>query len=129
MNFTGDAGVISIGGNDIIELTGFTLDEAAETIDTTTMDGTCTKDSEVGTISFSGSIDLHYETIDLAAGNLTIGSTVAVIFYPTGATTGMESISGTILITGLSMPVERDSMVTRAVTFEGKGQLTRATLP
>jgi len=129
MRYTGDSGVISIGGNDIIELTGFTLDESADTIDTTTMDGSCAKDSEAGTISYSGTIDLHYEFTDPATLNLVVGATVAVIFYPIGVVSGMESLTGTILVTAMSIPVERDSMVMKSITFEGKGQLVRGVVP
>jgi hypothetical protein len=47
---------------------------------------------------------------------------------PEGATSGDESFTGTGIVTGMSVTNGMDAVVTRSVTFQGTGALTRGTV-
>jgi len=132
MNYTGDNGTIKLGVSGVtplLELTGFSIDETAEAIQTNTMDGSCSSDYEVGVIGWSGSIDVHYDPADPGALLLAPGLTVDVDFHPLGDVIGSPSIQGSAIITSLGNTIERDAMVTSTYNLQGKGLLVRAPIP
>ena len=121
-SYTGCNGTITIDGATIIELTGFTIEEATETIQEPIMDGNCSVDVEAGNKSWSGSIEAFFDPDDLGLSPLENGATVAAVFTPISGYT----ITGLILITAISMPVETDGMITQSFSFEGKGTPVKA---
>jgi len=127
--YNGCNGTIVLASGNLVEMSGFTLDESAETINTSIMDGTCANDVEVSTISWSGSVELFYDPDELAQGELSIGATVDAEFYPLGEVEALERMTGQMLITARSMPVEANGLIALSITFEGKGLLTREATP
>ena len=115
--YTGCNGTITVDGQTIIELTGFTIDEATDAIREPIMDGDCADDVEAGSKSWSGSIEEFFDPDDVGLGVLVNGATVLAVFTPIAGYT----ITGEILITAISMPIETDGMITQSFTFEGKG--------
>jgi len=127
--FSGCDGTVVIPGfGNLLEISAFNLEETAETINTPVMDGTCANDVEASTTAWAGSMELFYDPNESAQGQIVIGATVSAEFYPLGTIVapGYEKMSGDILITGLTMPVEANALVSVSVTFEGKGQLVRS---
>ena len=123
----GKEGVVTAGGTAIGELTGFTLETTADVVEDTQLSD-ATKSFVAGRTSFSGSLDMSYDETDSPQQTLTVGSSIAFILLPEGNTSGDESFTGTGIVTGMSVTNGMDAIVTRSVTFQGTGALTRGTV-
>jgi len=123
----GKEGVVTAGGTAIGELTGFTLETSADVVEDTQLSD-ATKSFLAGRTSFSGSLDMSYDESDSPQQTLTAGSSIAFILLPEGNTSGDESFTGTGIVTGMSVTNGMDAVVTRSVTFQGTGALTRGTV-
>ena len=123
----GKEGVVTAGGTGVGELTGFTLETTADVVEDTALTD-ATKSFLVGRTSFSGTLEMSYDETDSPQQTLTVGSSIAFVVLPEGNTSGDEKFSGTGIITGMSVNNGMDAVVTRSVTFQGTGALTRATV-
>ena len=123
----GKEGVVTAGGTGIGELTGYTLETTADVVEDTELSD-ATKSFVAGRTSFSGSLDMNYDETDSPQQTLTVGSSIAFILLPEGDTSGDESFSGSGIVTGMSVTNGMDAVVTRSVTFQGTGALTRGTV-
>ena len=123
----GKEGVVTAGGTAIGELTGFTLETTADVVEDTQLSD-ATKSFVAGRTSFSGSLDMSYDETDSPQQTLTVGSSIAFILLPEGNTSGDESFTGTGIVTGMSVTNGMDAIITRSVTFQGTGALTRGTV-
>jgi len=119
----GKEGVVTSAGAVIGKVTGFTLDTTHDTVEDTTLSD-ATKSFLVGRGTFTGSIDMNYDETDTPQTTLLTGTTLAFVFLPEGNTTGDESFSGSVVLTGMSISVPLDGPVTRTVAFQGTGALT-----
>jgi len=124
----GSEGIVKIGSNTVAEVTGFSFDETADTIeDTSLSDSARTYVSDL--TSFSGSIDCMWDETDTTGqGAMTAGASVTLNLYPEGATTGDTYYSGTALITSISRANAIGAMVTASFSFQGTGALTSSTV-
>jgi len=123
----GKEGVVTAGGTGVGELTGFTLETTADVVEDTALTD-ATKSFLVGRTSFSGTLEMSYDETDSPQQTLTVGSSIAFVVLPEGNTSGDEKFSGTGIITGMSVTNGMDAVVTRSITFQGTGALTRATV-
>ena len=123
----GKEGVVKAGGTAIGELTGFTLETTADVVEDTQLSD-ATKSFVSGRTSFSGTLEMSYDESDSPQQTLTAGSSIAFILLPEGATSGDESFTGSGIVTGMSVSNAMDSVITRSVTFQGTGALTRGTV-
>jgi len=123
----GKEGVVKAGGTAIGELTGFTLETTADVVEDTQLSD-ATKSFLAGRTSFSGTLEMSYDETDSPQQTLTAGSSIAFILLPEGATSGDESFTGSGIVTGMSVNNAMDAVVTRSVTFQGTGALTRGTV-
>ena len=123
----GKEGVVKAGGSGIGELTGFTLETTADVVEDTALTD-ATKSFIAGRTSFSGSLDMNYDETDSPQQTLTVGSTIAFILLPEGATSGDESFTGSGIVTSMSVTNGMDAVITRTVNFQGTGTLTRGTV-
>jgi hypothetical protein len=123
----GKEGVVTAGGTAVGELTGFTLETTADVVEDTALSD-ATKSFLAGRTSFSGTLEMSYDETDSPQQTLTVGSSIAFIVLPEGNTSGDEKFSGTGIVTGMSVSNAMDAVVTRSVTFQGTGALTRATV-
>ena len=123
----GKEGVVTAGGTGVGELTGFTLETTADVVEDTALTD-ATKSFLVGRTSFSGTLEMSYDETDSPQQTLTAGSSISFIVLPEGNASGDEKFSGTGIITGMSVTNGMDAVVTRSVTFQGTGALTRATV-
>jgi len=94
----GKEGVVKAGGTAIGELTGFTLETTADVVEDTELSD-ATKSFVAGRTSFSGSLDMSYDESDSPQQTLTVGSSIAFILLPEGATSGDESFTGSGALT------------------------------
>jgi len=123
----GKEGVVKAGGTAIGELTGFTLETTADVVEDTQLSD-ATKSFLAGRTSFSGTLEMSYDETDSPQQTLTVGSSIAFILLPEGATSGDESFTGSGIVTGMSVNNAMDAVITRSVTFQGTGALTRGTV-
>ena len=123
----GKEGIVTAGGTGIGELTGYTLETTADVVEDTQLSD-ATKSFVAGRTSFSGSLEMSYDETDSPQQTLTAGSSISFILLPEGNSSGDESFTGTGIITGMSVNNSMDAIISRSVTFQGTGTLTRGTV-
>lgn len=123
----GKEGVVTAGGTAIGELTGFTLETTGDVVEDTELSD-ATKSFLAGRTSFSGSLEMNYDEADAQQETLTVGSTISFVLLPEGNDSGDQSFTGSGIITGMSITNGMDAVVSRSVTFQGTGALTKSTV-
>jgi len=123
----GKEGVVTAGGTGIGELTGFTLETTGDVVEDTALTD-ATKSFVAGRTSFSGTLEMHYDETDSPQQTLTAGSSISFILLPEGNSSGDESFTGTGIVTGMTVNNAMDEIISRTVTFQGTGALTRGTV-
>ena len=123
----GKEGVVTAGGTAVGELTGFTLETTGDVVEDTALTDS-TKSFLAGRTSFSGTLEMHYDETDAQQETLTAGSSISFVLLPEGNDTGDQSFTGTGLVTGMSVNNSMDAVVSRTVTFQGTGALTKSTV-
>ena len=123
----GKEGVVKAGGTAIGDLTGFTLETTGDVVESTALSDS-DKSFIAGRTSFSGNLDMNFNRANAPQATLLAGSSIALILYPEGATSGDRTYTGSGIVTGMSTSNSMDGMVTRSVTFQGNGTLTISTV-
>ena len=123
----GKEGVVKAGGTGIGEIIGFTLETTADVVEDTALTD-ATKSFVAGRTSFSGTLEMHFDETDSPQTSLTAGSSIAFILLPEGNSSGDRSFTGTGIVTGMSVNNSMDAIISRTVTFQGTGDLTRGTV-
>jgi hypothetical protein len=123
----GKEGVVTAGGSAIGELTGFTIETTGDVVEDTQLSDS-TKSFLAGRTSFSGTLEMNYDEADAQQETLTAGSEISFVLLPEGNTTGDQSFTGTGIVTGMSVNNAMDAVVSRSVTFQGTGSLTKGTV-
>ncbi len=127
---TGREGAVTIGGTDITEVTSWSLDLTRDVVESTVMNDTA-RSYVPGLVSFSGSFDfmLDAEAPSAQTGvDLDSASELAFTFEAV-KDDATATYSGNGLVTGKSISVEIEGMVTVSVTFQGTGAITEPTTP
>lgn len=123
----GSEGTVKVGANAVAEIRSFSVSETADTIEDTTM-GDAARTYKASLKSFSGSLDVYWDETDTnGQGALTVGSEVTIGFYPEGATTGDTYLTGSAIVTGLTVNSSFDGMVEASITIQGNGALSTST--
>ena len=123
----GKEGVVTAGGTAVGELTSFTIETTGDVVEDTQLSDS-TKSFLAGRTSFSGSLEMNYDEADAQQETLTAGSEISFVLLPEGNTAGDQSFSGTGIVTGMSINNAMDAVVSRSVTFQGTGALTKGTV-
>lgn len=125
--FSGSAGVVKVGGNAIAEITSFSVEQTADTIEDTSM-GDSAKTYKSSLTSFTASVDARFDDTDTAQTSLSIGSSLAFLFQPEGSGSGAYQLSGTGIVTGVSQSQAHDGLVERSFSVQGTGALAIGTV-
>lgn len=124
----GSEGLVKVGSATIAEVKSYSLEESADTIETTKM-GDAARTYLPSLTSFSGSVDCFWDETDTAGQvALAVGASVTLVFYPEGATSGDTYYSGTALVTGKTITGSFDGMVEASISVQGTGVITTATV-
>ena len=123
----GSEGAIKIGSNQIAEVKSYSLDESADTIETTSM-GDAARTHLSSLTSFSGSVDCMWDETDSSQNALAVGSTVTLLWYPEGSATGATYYSGSVIVTGKNITGSFDGLVEASIAVQGSGAITTATV-
>lgn len=124
----GRDGIVKVGANTVAEVKSFSIEESADTVETTKMTDTA-RSHAITLTSFSGSLDCFWDETDSSGqGALTIGASVTLALYPEGEAVGDTYYSGTALVTGVSRSASFDGMVEASISVQGTGALTASTV-
>ena len=123
----GKDAVVHVGGTNIGQATGFTVDTTHDVVEDTAL-GSSMKSYVTGRGTFTATIDMNFDDDDTAQGNLTQGSSLSFEFMPEGSGSGEQKLSGTGIGTGMSVGVTLDGVTTRTVSIQGNGGLTIGTV-
>ena len=124
----GSEGAIKIGSNQIAEVKSYSLDESADTIETTSM-GDAARTHLSSLTSFSGSVDCMWDETDTNGQTaLAVGSTVTLLWYPEGSDSGDTYYSGSVIVTGKNITGSFDGLVEASIAVQGSGAITTATV-
>lgn len=132
---TGNNGAISINGIAVLAVRNFSIELAADTIETTVM-GTDVRTYVQGLSQFSGSADVYFDpdtaTTGFDAAESTFNPTAGLVgasgvtgkFYVELDATGTnadKAFTGTIIVTGYTVNSSFDGMVEASISFQGSG--------
>lgn len=116
------------------QMRSWSLDDTAETLDTTVMSGTASgfifRDTIPSFKTWTLTVDFIYDRADAATADAQFkaGNNAVVAVYPEGNNTSNDvAISGTGLITSLTRSASYDGLIECSVTFEGKSALSYST--
>ena len=124
----GSEGSVKVGSATIAEVKSYSLEESADTIETTKM-GDAARTYLPSLTSFSGSVDCFWDETDTAGQvALAVGASVTLVFYPEGSASGDTYYSGTALVTGKTITGSFDGMVEASINVQGTGVITTATV-
>ena len=124
----GSEGTVSVGSNTVAEITGFSFDETADTIETTALSNTA-RSYVSDYVTFSGTVDCMWDETDTSGqGAMTVGSTVTLNLYPAGSASSSTYYTGSAVITSISRANAMGSVVTASFSFQGANALTSATV-
>ena len=123
----GKEGEVVVGGSAVGELSSFTIETTGDVVESTKMSDSA-KSFIAGSTSFSGTLEMHYDETDSPQQTLTAGSSISFVLLPEGNSSGDESFTGTGIVTGMSVNNAMDEIISRTVTFQGTGALTRGTV-
>ena len=123
----GKEGVLTIGGTTLGNATGFTIDTTHDVVEDTAL-GNSMKSFLVGRGSFTFSIDMNFDETDSGQTALVQGAELTFAFLPEGNESGDRKFSGSGIVTGMSVSVPLDGVITRTVTGQGTGGLTIGTV-
>tara|TARA_R110002124_G_scaffold197326_2_gene364422 strand:+ start:396 stop:785 length:390 start_codon:yes stop_codon:yes gene_type:complete len=124
----GSEGLVKVGSATVAEVKSYSLEESADTIETTKM-GDAARTYLPSLTSFSGSIDCFWDETDTSGQvALAVGASVTLVFYPEGADAGDTYYSGTALVTGKTITGSFDGMVEASISVQGTGAITTTTV-
>lgn len=124
----GSEGTVKVGSNAIAEIRSYSIEETADTIETSTM-GDTARTYVPSLTSWSGSVDVYFDETDTTGqGALTAGAEIVLNVYPEGDTTGDAYYTGSAIVTGVSRTASFDGLVEASISLQGTGALTSTTV-
>ena len=124
----GSEGIIKVGSSSVAEVRSYSLEEAADVLEDTSM-GDSARTYKSSLTSFSGSLDVFFDETDTSGqGALSIGSEVPLNVYPEGDASGDTYYSGTAIVTGVTRSASFDGLVEASISVQGSGALTETTV-
>tara|TARA_Y100000592_G_scaffold33388_1_gene52984 strand:- start:8739 stop:9155 length:417 start_codon:yes stop_codon:yes gene_type:complete len=130
---SGNGGVLQTSPDDstysaIASLQSWTLEQAADAIETSEMGTSLTKSFIPGQTSFSGSAEALWNDDDTSQESIQTAlsggdSTFFIKLYPIGSSAG-DYYSASIIITGVSITASLNSPIGFSFSFQGTGTLT-----
>ncbi len=125
--FKGNDGVVIIGSDTMAEVISFTIDQTAEVIEDTSM-GNNSKSYKASFTDATATIETYFDDTDAAQLSCTAGSAVTVNLQMEGNTTGDHRLTGSGIVTGRSIGVAHDGIVSATYSVQVSGGLTETTV-
>jgi len=116
--YNGKDGIVKIGTDTIAELKSFSIDQKADTIETTNMTSAA-KTYVAGKTSWSGSFECHFSDDDTAQLAITSGAIVTLSLYA-DTTAGK---TGEAHVDSITISTATDDVTSISYSFTGTGTL------
>lgn len=124
----GSEGTVKVGANAVAGIRSFSIEESADTLETTVM-GNTARTYLTSLTSWSGSVDVYWDETDTTGqGALTNGAQVTLNVYPEGDTAADTYYTGSAIVTGVSVSSSFDGMIEASISVQGTGALSQATV-
>ena len=124
----GSEGTVKVGVNAIAEIRSYSLEESADTLETTSM-GDTARTYLPSLSTFSGSVDVYWDESDTnGQGALTVGAEVTLNIYPEGDASSDVYYTGSAIVTSVTRSGSFDGMVEASISVQGTGALTSTTV-
>jgi hypothetical protein len=125
--YKGKDGAISAGGGAIGEVESFDLNITVNQIDADVIGEDWTAVCG-GKKTATGTVNVLRDPADAGQTALVVGSSVAMILYPEGNTTGLSEITGNFLVTEKAMTVPAGDLVKDVYSIRNDGAITEGTV-
>ncbi len=125
--YKGKDGAATAGANSIGEIESFDVSLTAQELGADVM-GNDWSQIEVGLKSASGTMSVLRDPADSGQTAISIGSTVAMVLYPMGNTTGLTEISGNFVVTEEGISTQVNDLVKTSYSFRNSGEVTLGTV-
>jgi hypothetical protein len=124
----GSEGTVKVGANGILEVRSYSIEESADTLETSTM-GDTARTYVPSLTTFTGSVDVYWDETDTnGQGALSIGNEVTLNVYPEGDASTDTYYTGSAIVTGVTRTASFDGLVEASITLQGTGALTESTV-
>jgi len=126
-HIVGALGSIVSGVTEIVGAGTWSIDESADTPETTDYQSDGVKDYIAGNTGWGGSFDLTFDTTQdpfTDPPNLNAGQTLTMKFYVNAA----QYMTGDIIVSGVSTNAPQGDLVKLSVTFQGTGALDKSNM-
>lgn len=120
---SGHLGSVTSGGTEVGELRSFNLTHTVRDQDASVMGVGYTKNT-AGQETLEGTVEVYHDHGDAAQTAMTVGSTFAGVFYPTGDTTAHETVSATMRVMSIARSAAHDGNVTRTYNVKSISAVT-----
>lgn len=124
---TGTNGAVKSGALVVGSVTEFSVERTGETVEDSVL-GQTEKSFVPDRTSWAGSMTVLYDPADTGQDTLTINAELELHLIPGGDTAGNEDFNGSVILTGVSLPVAAGAMVSKNVSFQGTGVLAEDVL-
>ena len=122
----GSEGTVKVGVNGILEIRSYSIEESADTVETSTM-GDTARTYVPSLTTFTGSVDVYWDETDTnGQGALSIGAAVTLNVYPEGDSSTDTYYTGSAIVTGVTRTASFDGLVEASITLQGTGALTES---
>ena len=122
----GSEGTVKVGVNGILEVRSYSIEESADTLETSTM-GDTARTYVPSLTTFTGSVDVYWDETDTnGQGALSIGAEVTLNVYPEGDASTDTYYTGSAIVTGVTRTASFDGLVEASITLQGTGALTES---
>jgi len=119
-------GVIKVGANAVAEVTGYSINYSADTVEDTVI-GDTARTYKATLKSYTASLDAMYDQTDTNGQlALDVGTEVTFSIYPSGETSGDIYYTGSGIITGRTITGSTGEMISATFELQGNGDLTES---
>ena len=127
-NHKASEGTVKIGSNPVAEIRDYSMEQTANTIETTQI-GYANKTFVSGQVSSSGSMTCFWDETDTNGQvAMAVGNEVELNIYPEGSDSGASYYGLTALITSVGVSASVDGLVERSFGFQGTGAVVLGTV-
>lgn len=127
-NHTGFDGTVKIGSNAVAEIKSFNVTQTADTIDDTTINDSA-RTYKTGLTGWTAAVECFWDETDTTGqGAMTVGASVTLNLYPEGSTSGDTYMTGTAIITNITVSTPTNGMIDASFQAQGTGALTIGTV-
>ena len=124
----GSEGSVAVGADTVAEVRNYSIEESADTIEDTAL-GDTARTFKLGLEQCTASLDVWWDETDTnGQGALPNGAAVTLNVYPEGDDSSDTYLTGSGIVTGLSISGSFDGMVEASITIQGTGALTTTTV-